>query len=344
MAGQDAASKPGADTPNLKAPRRRIEPLRHLVLVNQPGWQAIEDLYQIAAKVSWIDPTIRSFVVAADINNSVSRRAAATKPTLVVSFGPMGKFKPSRGKVYQGHTIAKFEQLRRLSAAGVPVPRTAYLTPEINLDPKLWGEFVILKPSDIASSSHGLGIQVIRTSRVRYKAPQEYPSDHPGRRGPMIIQQFVNTGPQLEGFRVLTLFGQPLYCVRSLAQTPRVDLAAADDATIETSPITIQALSYEDRSRTYLYDADVIAAARGAAQAIPEVPLQGCDVMRDHRSGRVFVLELNPGGNTWHFSSNYYADTRRRDTPEMNRERAEQLDALNSAAHVLVERTRSEAQ
>lgn len=316
---------------------------RHLVLVNQPGWQAIEDLYQIAAKVRWLDPTIGTFVVAADINNSASRKQAAALPTLVVSPGPLGRFKPVRGKVYHGRQIAKFEQLRRLAAAGVRVPRTTYLRPEMRLNPAEWGEFVVVKPTDIGSSSHGAGIQLMRTERVRYVPPQDYPADHPGRRGPMLVQQFINTGTRLTYYRVLTFFGEALYCQMGETTTDRAPLSSPDE-TIETAIIAIQGVEPEERELTFVHDADVIATARAAYRAMPEVPLQGCDLIRDEASGRVFVLEVNPGGNTWHFSSDFLAASRAARGPEPDRQRKAQLDAFSTAAHILVERTRAEAE
>lgn len=326
-------------------PRRRppVPPItRHLVLVNQPGWQSVDDLFQIARKVRWLDPSIAVFVVTAEVNDILASEKAAERPSLVVSFGPLGNFAPRRGKVYAGHQIAKLEQLRRLATAGVPVPRTAYLTAQTPLDPLLWGEFVILKPSDIATSSHGLGFQLMRTSRVRYRPPEDYPEGHPARRGPMIVQQFVDTGEHVESFRVLLLFGEPLYCSRSVGRPNRVSLDAPDEV-LESAMVYIQGLSIEDRLRNYVFDADVIMTARRAAGAVPDVPLVGCDVIRDHRNGRVYVLELNPGGNTWHFSSQYFAASRAAEG-ELSNMRLKQFDAMNLAAHVLVQRTRAEAE
>src|SRR4029077_18625323 len=107
--------------------------------------------------------------------NSEARRQPPSRPSLVCSPGPLEAFRPLRGRVYQGTPIAKLEQLQRLAAAGVPVPRTAVLTPDLVLDPTVWGEFVIVKPMDLARSSHGHGVQLMRTSRVRFKATSEYP-------------------------------------------------------------------------------------------------------------------------------------------------------------------------
>src|SRR5262249_23611460 len=152
-----------------------------------------------------IDPGIEVFLVRGDRSQSYTCRQAATRPTLVFSPGLLGRFNPLRGRVYHGRPIAKFEQLRRLNAAGVRVPRTAFLTPELRLDPGFWGEFVVIKPSRLWSSSHGDGVQLIRTTRLRFKAREEYPPDHPGRHGPMLVQQFINTGERVSIYRALTL-------------------------------------------------------------------------------------------------------------------------------------------
>ncbi|HEX4297633.1 MAG TPA: hypothetical protein VHZ56_06375 [Devosia sp.] len=326
------------------APAVRRSPVtRHLVLVNRRGWQAPDDLYRIAAKVRWLDPTIGTFVVAGDLDDGVTRDAAAALPSLVVSFGPLGRFQPARGRVYQGQQIHKFDQLRRLSAAGVPVPMTAMLGPDTVLDPQRWGEFVVLKPTDLGSSSHGSGIQLIRTARVKYRPPEDYPEGHPGRVAPMLVQQFISMDGHLGGFRVLSFFGEPLYCIKNGTVSRKVDLSAGDDI-IEDSPIAMQSLDSADRTRAFVYDADVIETARAAYRAVPEAPLQGCDVMRDHRTGRVYVLELNPGGNTWHFSSDYNAEARAKETPETTLNRYAQFDAFNTAAYILAARVRAEAE
>lgn len=184
---------------SLRAAGRGVAPPianieRNLVLAYHPGWQSLEDLNAIARHVSDIDSTIRTFIVPTTHRNPVTRKHAAQRPALIVSPGQMRVFRPLRGNVYQGGSIAKVEQVRRLEKAGVPVPRTEILTPDLRLDPQTWGEFVILKPTDIATSSRGLGIQLMRTNRVRYIPPDQYPSRHPGRYGPMIVQQFVDTG------------------------------------------------------------------------------------------------------------------------------------------------------
>lgn len=314
-------------------------PKRHLVLIRQPGWQSVEDWQAIAGHVRDIDPSIRVFLVDANQRNSYSRRQAATLPTLIVSPGPLRIFRPVRGKIYHGRQIPKVGQLQLLADAGVPVPRTVVMTPGMRLDPADWGEFVIVKPTDPFTSSYGRGIQLIRTARVRHIRPEDYPAGHPGRLGPMIVQQFINTGDRISLYRVLTLFGEPLYAQLNFGAEKRVDLGAGDEA-IERSIIATQAIA---KQKGFANDPDVIALARAAHAAMPDVPLKGTDIIREQSTGRLYVLEVNPVGNTWHFSSDFLAEARRQNGPEFELQRLRQFDAFRTAARVLVERTNAEA-
>jgi hypothetical protein len=311
----------------------------HLVLAYRPGWQSIDDLAAVARHVRDIEPSIRTFILPGTLRNSVSRRSAAGRPSLIVSPAPLIAFRPLRGKVYQGAIVPKLEQIRRLHDGGVTVPRTTVLIPGAKLDPAEWGEFVVVKPADIASSSHGEGVRLVPTARVRYRAREEFPKGHPGRRAPMLVQQYINTGERLTLYRVLTLFGEPLYCQFMRSRAPRVELSAPD-AVIEAAVIANQAVEEDE---FFVEEPDVLAVARAAHAAIPEVPLKGTDIIREEASGRLYVLEVNPGGNTWHFSSRFLADQRRRAGPEFERQRLRQFDAFRTAARTLVERTRREA-
>lgn len=314
---------------------------RHLILGYRPGWQSPDDLAAIAAHAHDIDPSIGTFILSTVRRNSVSRRLASARPTLIVSAGPIRVFAPRRGRVYQGQVIPKVDELRRLEGAGLPVPRWALLTPELRLDPAEWGEFVVVKPTDIPSSSHGEGIQLMRTARVRYRAPEEYPSRHPGRYGPMLVQRFIDTGRYISAHRVLTLFGEPLYAITDLSEQLRPSLRAPDDD-IERAQIASQAIKAQQK--VFVNDADVLALARRADAAVPEVPVKGIDILREAATGALYVLELNCGGNTWHFSSHQQAAARVENGAEFERARYRQFDAMRTAARVLVARTLSEAE
>lgn len=314
---------------------------RHLIMVHQPGSQAIEDWYTIAGHVRGMDPAIEVFVVNATLSSRTTQRQAAKRPTFVFSPGPLFEFQPLRGKIYHGRKIPKMEQLRRLADAGVRVPRATLLTPDLALDPAEWGEFVIVKPTAIEASSYGAGIQLMRTRRVRHVAPEDYPKDHPGHLGPMVVQQFIDTGEHVSVYRVLTLFGEPLSCSRIAFVEPRVDLGASDE---EIEQAAIATHGERERDTTFVEDEDIISFARSMHAAVPEVPLKGCDILREAGTGALYALEMNPGGNTWHFSSSFLAERRALRGPEHEKRRHEQFDVFRTTARVLVERTNAEAE
>lgn len=228
-----------------------------------------------------------------------------------------------------------------LPIVGVPVPRTETLTSSLVLDPADWGEFVLLKPSHLGSSSSGHGIQFIRTSRVRYMPPEAYPEAHPGRWGPMLVQQYIDTGVHLTAYRVLTLFGEPLYAMLNRSHMTRIGLDRPG-AEIEAAVIAMQGVG--DRERHLIDDPDVLALARAAYAAVPEPPVHGVDILRDVHTGRAYVIELNCGGNTWHFSSAMSEPTRTKYGPEFEAHKRRQFDAFRTAARVLVDVTEREAE
>lgn len=336
------ASDDQIEQPKAPAVRRALDIKRHLVIVHQPKWQALGDWIEIARTIRSVDPGTAVFVANSDRENVELRDQAATLPSLVFSAGPLGSFVPARGKVYHGRPIHKFEQLRRLDEAGVRVPPTTMLRPDTRLDRALWGEFVVVKPTDIASSSHGTGIQLMRTERVRYIRPEDYPEGHPGRKGPMVVQKYIDTGPRIAVYRVLTLFGEPLYFQHVESTHHRVGLDSADEQ-IEAEVIATQGVPQEARRKTFVFRADIAALVRAAYRAIPEVPLQGCDVVCDASTGLPYILELNPGGNTWHFSSSFQDAARAIEGPEIQLQRRWHLDAFGTAAHVLADVARREA-
>ncbi len=312
---------------------------RSLILVHTPTVLASDDLNTIAGHIRQMRPEIATFIVSNRSLHSVTRKRAAQLPSLTFSPVELQAFAPLRGKVYQGQAVEKLDQLRRLAEAGISVPKTTAITPELTLDPAEWGAFVIVKPTSLAGSSYGKGIQLMRTERVRYIAPADYPTDHPGRLGPMMVQQFIDTGERIAAFRVLTLFGEPLYCQFNRSETTRPGLNTSDEE-IESAVMATQIV---DKDKRFVIDEEAIALARAAHATIPDVPLKGCDILKDEATGKLYVLELNPGGNTWHFSSDYLAKVRAANGPEFEAQRLRQFDALRTAARLLAERTMAEA-
>jgi len=313
---------------------------RHLVLVHTFGDQEVEDFQDIARRVRQFAPDIEVFIAENDLPCSVTRRQAAKRPTLIFSPGKLLEFRPMRGKIYAGSPIPKLEQIARFKAAGVPVPESVEITPDLVLPEDVFGSHVVVKPG-FSLSSYGQDITLMRREAVRFRPRDAYPHDHPGRYGSMYAQRFVDTGPFVNHYRVLTLFGEALLAFKTTSQIARPPLDSSDEvlatirvkATRRSGPIT----------RELFRDPDVFALARRSYAALPEIALQAVDIVKESDSDRLFVLEANPGGNTWIFSKSGPSG------PELMKalgvERlTDQFDAFAVLAKTLVDRTRAEAE
>jgi hypothetical protein len=275
------------------------DPMRNLVLVHDPGYQSLDDIERLKAGVLRSGSGIDVHIAHNTLDNSRLNRRIVARPTLVVSFTQLKRYRPSRGTVCQGRWISKFDQIEALQAIGVSAPRTALIGPGFEADPSEWGDVVLVKPA-LPGSTFGKFIHLVRTERLRYRAPDTYPANHPARHAPMLAQEFVRTGAIPSMYRVTTLLGEPLYCRQAYRKEGEVRTDVADEE-LEGMPVSIAA--GPPIHTVAADDADVLETAVRAAQAFPDVPLQGMDLVRDEQSGRLFVLELNPGGNTWHLSS-----------------------------------------
>jgi hypothetical protein len=174
--------------------------------------------------------------------------------------------------------------------------------------------------------------------QVRFLPREAYPRDHPGRYGPMFAQRFIDTGPFINHHRVLTLFGTPLLAFQTTARTPRPPLDSSPEVLAQ---IPVKARRRDGPvAREFTSDTDILDLARLTYSALPEIPLQGVDIVREHDSGKLYLLEANPGGNTWIFSKGDM--TARLEAALGGKRLADQFDGFRRAAEVLIERTRAE--
>jgi len=155
----------------------------------------------------------------------------------------------------------------------------------------------------------------------------------------MLIQPYIDhseNGYPTE-YRVLTLFGHVLYCARNnwaVARPPLEEIAADREGIIASNNKRF------GRLRMLCNDAEIIALGEQAHAAFPQCPVLGVDIVRDVETRKLYVIEVNPGGATWHFSSpsgkNLY-------TAEHRRNLYAQFGALDRTAQLLIEKTREEA-
>ncbi|BCJ90429.1 hypothetical protein IZ6_11640 [Terrihabitans soli] len=298
---------------------------KNLIIVHTPGAQDIEDFVEVKRRISERAPEIEVFLVTNDAPQSSTRKKAALRPTLVFSPYYLKSFQPARGKIYAGQTLSKLRQVRMLEEANIPVPHAVFLQEDTRLDRAKWGEYVILKPN---TGSRGRGVLLTRFDDLFDSARRLGWPDTP-----YLAQTFVDTGPYPTEYRALTVFGEPVYCNMIRSEEQRPDLAA------ELPMDGRIASNSGPRRSTPCHDEDVLDLARRTFRAFPDVPVQGMDIIRDVHTGQLYVLEVNPGGATWHLSSSLGKRLQERNGYSYY----EQFDALSVVADQLIAATRREA-
>ncbi len=301
---------------------------RHLLLVHQPDAQDRKDFDQIAAAVRRKAPDIAVFIASNETPSAVTRKQAAKRPTLVFSPLYLRDFKPARGKVYAGQLLNKQQQMERFVQAGLPVPPFWFKGANSQPDPAKLGSHVLVKSATLGAS-RGDGIVLMRTATALASVD---------RLGEVFLQRFINTGRYPTCYRVYTIFGRPVVARKN---TSTVASAALDSSDEELAKSVVQARRATGQTKSLCHEEDVLAFAGAVYRAVPEVPFHACDIIREEASGKLYVLEINPGGNTWVFSrekaANVIAGFEGYDIQQ-------QFNAFETIADALIERTRLEAE
>jgi hypothetical protein len=168
---------------------------------------------------------------------------------------------------------------------------------------------------------------------------EHFTAAHPIQRHSFMVRTFIDTGRYPRHYRVLCLFGTPLYTMRVELKAARPPVTSSVQIIVSANIATTASLP---KTRVLVDEPEIAAFARQVSFALPNVPLQGIDILRETKTGKLHALESNPGGNTWHFSSGFGAVLR--DEVGQGREKLlAQYDALPLAAKTLAEATRSYA-
>jgi len=191
--------------------------------------------------------------------------------------------------------VNKLEEYRDLKANGLPVPEWIEIKPDARLDPHEWGPYVVVKPS---LGQKGAFVRIARTKRVRFKPMSEYPAGHPGRRAPMLAQRFIYTGRWPVAYRVCTYFGRPVLMHRYDGKRDQAPLAGPDGFGQAGGGRSIVASAHGSKV-TLCDDEDILDLARRVHDAFPRIPSLGLDIVREHQTGKVYIVETNPEGLGW---------------------------------------------
>jgi hypothetical protein len=320
----------------------------NLVVIHR-GSDYVRDFEEVARKIFAIDPAISVFCIDKSTSH-VMPDNAWKRPTLTVALQSRFKADIKRGPLLKNRPILKPGQHKVFVDAGLPTPPTMRFLPGMKLDPIMFGEYVVIKPINPHIASYGRGIQLFRRKRLETLTIMDFPRDHLIHRDHdgYIVQRFIDTGPFILLYRVLTLFGVPLSCFLAKEKVPQPSPEGSDE---DIERLSIASNARDFRVRSLYSDAAVLALGARVGRAFPDIPLLGIDIIREERTGKLFVLECNPGGNTWHFSSKLITGIRQQmgGGSLVGQKKADligrqmlidQFGAFDLAAQVLIDKTR----
>jgi hypothetical protein len=308
---------------------------RNIIIIHRgPEYQ--RDFDEIGAKVNALDRSITVYHLPNTLKAELPE-TAWHHPTVTVSLAPDFRLPVRRGPVLRNHPIEKLAQQDIFRKNAIPTPPALAFEPGMKFDPLLFGDFLMLKPIDLGLTSSGEGIFVFRRKRLENLRLSDLPASHP-LRGPdrFIVQKFIPTGEFPFNFRATTFLGEVLN-VERYTSTTRCPPLTADDGLIEAADYSTK------NTRRYAVekDSEVEVLARRTAACFPSIPLLGIDILRDV-AGQLHVIEVNAGGNTWHYSSKAY-NTHRWQNPKYYKGMREQFGAFDVAARRLVDIARAQA-
>ncbi|MEM7442933.1 MAG: hypothetical protein AAF414_06345 [Pseudomonadota bacterium] len=308
---------------------------RNLLLHYFPKVASRPDLEAIAERIGQRAPEIHVEVLATTQPHPVTMVRATSRPTLSVEFNRAKYFRLLRGRALrQWYKSPKSKQYRVLGEAVLPVPKWAKITPDLKLDPAEWGDYVIEKPD---RGTTGNDVSIVPTNEIRYRPPKDMEKGHSGRVAGMLVQRLVYTGERPVSHRVATLFGTPIIALRYEGGGSRLFADGGGGARI---PTDAPAISIAEGSRiTTFHDEEILALARKIHAAFPDVPVLGTDIIRNPDDGSLWILEVNPDGNSWPLGSEYGLLMMERDGVDLYG----QFNGLDLAADVLIDRCRSSA-
>ncbi len=304
-----------------------------LILIHRgPEYHA--DFLEIRQKVIDIDPSIAVFIGPVNSTGPIPP-GAWDNPTLVVALAQRFLLPVKRGTVLKNHQVSKLGQAKIFREAGIPTPPMLPFKFGMKLDPIMFGEHVIIKPMSLSLTSTGRGVNLFRRKRLEQMGPSDFPKDHlihRDREG-YIVQKFISTGKQPTKYRILTFLGEVLYAMKVQLLESSPDLTEPDDV-IERGAFTDKG----EKARSLDDSPERVALAKQIAKAFANIPVLGIDIIAEANSNKLYALEINAGGNTWHFSSKMSAERRLR-FPELTKPIREQYSAFDTAARVLVKKT-----
>ena len=296
--------------------------------------ESLDDFRNIARRVYKLDPSIQVVGFADRIDPKGIPPGFFNLPHLVIYLcnPPPDDYAHSSPKlaVRAMGKIEEYEHFKMHSIPCLPIERFEW---GMTLDPKVYSDWVVLKPANIQST--GKDVNMVPTKVISELKLSDFPEDHLIHQDSYLVQKLLKTGENPNTYRATVFMG----AILSSGFARMIYPYPAESSGLSTLLSTTVATNFlSHRTRHFVKDIEANNLALKVAEAFPNNPLLAIDILRDEDTNKLYVLETNRGGNTWHFSSaisrNYpgYDDAARKAA-------ILQYNAWDRAAEALVKKT-----
>ncbi len=256
------------------------------------------------------------------------------QPTCVVSFYRLRAFKPQWATIWTQEALTKSQEYEILAQAGIAVPRWAKLTSNYKPGLSAFSDYVIVKPD---WGCCGAMIRIRSKNAVKWEELPKLEKANSRISEDLVVQDYIHTGPWPVSYRVGTVFGEPIYAWRTIGDKTKPPF---EDR--KRNARFFNGRSVVSNTKRSLFDAevpeDVIQFAGKVHAAFPSIPLLGTDIIRDADTGKLYALDMNTSGNTFHLTS----DTGKNIAKDFDLDLRGQFGGAKAIAHGILNRVNQE--
>ena len=269
----------------------------NLVLMHMPGFQHIGDFLTVGNMMAGVAPEIRT-LIASRIDGTIQLPNNALEtinslPTLIFSPAPLDLPDQFRGTRLISQGMGKMKEYELLARENLPFPKSKYISTLADLDDLDLGERFVIKPN---KGMQGKDVILVTAAACKDIVRSKFGENNLD----LIAQKAINTGPKPTSYRVFSVLGEVIYCVKYESRTVDVEQSIA-----EANFAPIAANSTHDRFMELVNDQEVMEMGERIHRQFPMMPVLGQDIVRDIDTQALYVMELNTRGWTWHLSSNF---------------------------------------
>ena len=298
--------------------------------------ESADDFREIAMRIKKLDPTICGAMAPEYISEEMLPPHFLALPLLVVYLVNPPASNAEQGIICNAtnltvenlNKIQEYDHFKKHNIPCLPIENFQW---GMELDPAIYGDWVVLKPANIQST--GQDINMVPTKLIPKLTLADFPVEHLIHKDDYLVQKFVKCGKNPTHYRALVFLGDVILSFKAEQKSSYPNFTSVLNTLLRTS---VASNMQDHRNISLIIDGEMNELAKKVSKTLPDYPLLGIDVMRDEETSKLYVIEINGGGNTWAFSSEMAQKLRL----QVSREAlVEQYAAWDVAAEALVMKT-----